>query len=1066
VSRRGAGQFELPFSFGGPPERRSLIIEAGAGTGKTTSIVAELLSILIDEPDLKAERIVLVTFTEKAAGEIAARIREAVADLHETVDTPSPQWPARSATPIFRVEPAQRERARAAILSHYAQIDRFYSQTIHSFCQRILRMYPLQASLNPQFALVEGYERNRIYHQIYAEWLQRETVGEREPEWISDWDAALAHLHRLDAIRGLIFTFLPKRDLLAEERYTLGELSEAEPVLQKIIAGLRAVTSDQLAAVDDPAVRVVLEHLRDNAPPQEGLLQQWIDYLLPISDALAAVNLNKVPKELKLEMGFIRGKKKEENLFARLTDHAAAAVMRRLALRFFEHLDREKKHRGIVDFDDLLLRTASLLRDNGVLEQVRSHFDYIFVDEFQDTDRVQAEIVDRLSRDVIGRLVPGRTVLVGDPKQSIYSFRRADPETYESTVRRFIADGAAERPLTGQYRSDAPLVDALNAMFAQLFSAPSTRNVARPDYEELTAKKEALIRELDARITFLRSDEPDDVGPDERQAIAVAEWIRSRVNEGSDYRRFALLLRKLSNVELYLEVFDRYGIPYLLPPTRAFLEKRAPVDLLSVLRAIAFPFDAGAMISAVRSPYLAVTDTQIARHVLSPSATDGTFAEAERKVRIWAADAPHMSVSGLIDRVVAESGIELLYRTVEGGDRDLLFLDGMREIAAEFDLRAGGPVARFVEEIERRRDESEEGEPSWIDESQDAIVVMSVHAAKGLEFETVILADLSSGMAIDSLRVNTVDDPPSLIFTGRLDNLAGEFRESGGVKLSEIARDRAKAEVDRLFYVAVTRAKSDVVFVTDGKDRNSAFWACLQRIFAIEPRTAPAQFPPGAGRIVRSLPVGLRGLDVAFERVVPREEESVERPRLRIVPESLPDTEPPLSEPLERLGAGEIATLRAAGANRLPGIALHRLLELWDGSPSTLPAHVEAVAAEQRLPAAAKGRMLERAKAAARSEFFQMIRAAETVGRELPIHYLDDAGNAVEGRIDRLIFDGSRYLVVDYKSGKPISARLEKDREQVARYCEAVARMTGKECEGALWYIDLDEDRVIRGISG
>src|SRR5204863_622266 len=163
------------------------------------------------------------------------------------------------------------------------------------------------------------------------------------------------------------------------------------------------------------------------------------------------------------------GDKKGDSVVDRLTSHRAAVALLSMTRRFIAFLDAEKWRRGVVDFDDLLLRTAALLDDQPVLDRVRRQFDYIFVDEFQDTDRVQARIIERLARDRGGALVSGKIVVVGDPKQSIYGFRRADPETYAAFTRELIGAGAEHRLILDQYRSQPALLDAVNGLFARIF---------------------------------------------------------------------------------------------------------------------------------------------------------------------------------------------------------------------------------------------------------------------------------------------------------------------------------------------------------------------------------------------------------------------------------------------------------------------------------------------------------------------------------------------------------------------------------------------------------------------
>ncbi|HUF16864.1 MAG TPA: UvrD-helicase domain-containing protein [Thermoanaerobaculia bacterium] len=1072
MTERRPVQIELPFArpLEVPPrapargQRKALVIEAGAGTGKTTSIVRELLGILTSHPELAAERVVLVTFTEKAAGELSSRVRGAIAELHANLHLAEPSWPTEN--PIFMIAGGEREARRPAVERHFAQVERFAAQTIHSFCQRILRAFPIEAGLDPQFAIVEGFERERVYDQIYDRWLQSETGDSVGDAHLPEWETVFGHYRRLDNIRGAVFALLSKRDLIDDPRYSLGEMDEAEPLLHSVLAGIRSAEASAVTQVTDAPTRQFLDYVRTHAAPSDATVEIWLGYFAPIADALADANLGRA-KSFKAYMKFLRGDDRGDTIFERLKRHRVAVTVRSLATRFNAFLEEEKQRLGIVDFDDLLFRTARLLENPGLLEEVRKAFDYIFVDEFQDTDRVQAGIVDKLARDSRGALVPGRVTIVGDPKQSIYAFRRADPETYERTVQSFLSDGAERSVLPDQYRSDAPLVDDLNVMFAELFSIPSTPSVARPSYEPLNAKRPGLIRELDARVTFLRSEEPGDGSVDERESVAVAEWIRARHAEGSPLCRFALLFRKLTNVDFYLETFDRYGIPYILPPTRAFLERPAAVDLIAVLRAIAFPFDTGAMIAAARTPWFALDDGEIVERLLpgGPADAGSPYERFRRGIEDYAGLARDVDVATLIDRLIADSGIELYYSALRNGRRSLLHLDALRDIAASFDLRAGEPIGEFVAEMTRRREESNDAEPAFL-ESEDAVSVMTVHAAKGLEFDTVILPDLGSPLRTDTTRVLAIDDPPSLLFSGRIANLAGEFRKVEDTPLGDIGDARAQAEVDRLFYVAVTRAKSDVVFVVDSRDSSQGFWKSFCRITGLDARAIAGRFPAAGERIVKDVAFGFVPVRCAFETMAPTMEDVlVRQPFVNEGIQSLLGVEvleqDAISEQSEAMTAAEIAQRRAGVKNRAAGILLHRFLEVWDGNESQLEPLLDRLAIEQQADASVVARVGKRLATISASALAARLRSCTASANEVPIAYVDEHGSVVEGRIDLLLREGSQYVVLDYKSGKATPERSAKDREQVARYCSAVSRMSGNPCRGLLWYIDFESEAVV-----
>jgi ATP-dependent helicase/nuclease subunit A len=1100
-----------------PAPRRNLVIEAGAGTGKTTAIVAEVLKLMLEREELAPERIVLMTFTEKAAGEIADRIREALellavvgcqlsvesgstkTDGQPTTDNRQQlSWPAGSPSPLVTVEDS--DAARRRIAHHLANIDSLRSQTIHSFCQSILRSFPIEAELDPQFKIIEGFERSLLYGQLYDAWVDAETRIDPPAEVVREWELLFAHVGYLFQIRDLILTLLERRDLLDEFEYDFGDFDvDVRPKLEEAIVWIRRDT----ATCKDSASARVAEYIRAT-PFAGGTLDAWIDYFAPIAASLRLIDL-RYCGALKEPMVVLRSGDKGESIHDRLVSHRAALALLAMTRRFLAYLDAEKRKLGVVDFDDLLLRTLAVLSDDTVLARARAQFDFIFVDEFQDTDRTQARIIEKLARDAGNAFVPGRTIVVGDPKQSIYGFRRADPETYYRMTEDLARGGAERRILGEQFRSDPPLLDAINAMFARLFPEQPLHdpNVFRPAYHELAARARTR-REMDARVTIINAQHDEKSDRWFAEAEAIATWIQARrdADDPLDLQRFAILFRRLTKIDDYLDTLDRYRIPYVLPPTRLFLDRRAPVDLLAVLRAIAYPFDLGAQISAARTPYFGLTDVEIAagttphppsapspltrgeggelnrpsplrRGEKVPKADEGsdpnTWAAFTASIARFAEASRHLTVAQLMDLVITTCEIERVYDAAADGLRHRRHLEHVRAIAFEYDIRQGGSVRQFVDEIARRRAEPEEMEPSLADESQNAVRILSVHAAKGLEFDTVILPDLSfPTTSSEATQLFTVEEPRSIVLSGRAESISANFRFAGEDKLKKVATRREEAEMRRLFYVAVTRAKTDVVFVCNlhKETNNSGFLKSLNEALGTD-KAALAALTPDEGRIVRDTLIG----PVAFEKVEVHAAAERARPRLHdarleaelaaadIVPIDIASP----ADVVKSLGVAEVASRRAGSRNRAAGILLHRVLELWDGRSDTEPP-LRQLAIAAAADADAVTRVRKRLGTIARSPMLQRIAKSETIGRELTVHFVEH-GTLVERRIDRLVrepFDGAtRDLVIDYKSGTPDPDRVVRDREQVERYCSAIAAITGKPCAGALWYIDLDSDTVV-----
>ena len=203
----------------------------GRGNGKTTAIVAEVLHLLLGDVDVAPERIVLVTFTEKAAGEIADRIEDALHDIQSQLDGDVVRWPRKSDHPLFEVSPANRDACRGAAERQLARIDGLRSQTIHSFCQTLLRQYPIEAGVDPQFRIIEGFDRSLLYGQLYDEWIDDETRLHPNPNAAREWEALLEHYGYLFQARAAIFTLVDKRHILLDRKYDIGSIAEYEPAL-------------------------------------------------------------------------------------------------------------------------------------------------------------------------------------------------------------------------------------------------------------------------------------------------------------------------------------------------------------------------------------------------------------------------------------------------------------------------------------------------------------------------------------------------------------------------------------------------------------------------------------------------------------------------------------------------------------------------------------------------------------------------------------------------------------------------------------------------------------------
>ncbi|MGK2858870.1 MAG: UvrD-helicase domain-containing protein [Thermoanaerobaculia bacterium] len=1064
------------------PGRENRVIEAGAGTGKTTAIVCHVLDLLLRDPDADPERIVLTTFTEKAAAEISDRIREALTDIDATIDV-DPRWPSNRESPAYRVRPEDVATARVACARHLQQIDRLRSQTIHSFCQSLLRLYPIEAGLPAQFRILEGHEKLRMQDEIWSDWLEEEISEHADPSWLEQWKILYRQYARLDAIRDVIFPLAARADLLRDESLTLGDADGVIRELRERIATVRELRPGVVPNVPQASLDVA-EWLRANEAPISDWIDEWIAWAPPLERILGTIAFNKGARAYpgREELQLLRGKDKKPSPFALLRSHRVALALREVALRFAEFLERAKEALGAVDFDDLLTLAAELLDDPRVLAEIRARYDHIFVDEFQDTDRVQAKIVELLARDDDGKLIPGRITVVGDPKQSIYAFRSADPETYRSTVDGLKADGARSELLTDQYRSAPRLVGAINAMFGALLEEREhDPNVVHPSYHPLDAKKKEGDGE-DAPVVslLLAHNSGGDAIADE--AAAVAEWIEGELEDGAgSLSSFAILLRKNRPIKTFADALAARGIACVTPSSGSLLEQPAIVDLLATLRSVAHPFDAAAGISVARSSFFALTDDEIvAHHTACDRGCNCVWSSFEVRLAAWAELARRAPVLDIVEAVLGDSGVESVTDLLHDARARRSQFERLREIAASYDRNAAGSLAQFVDDLCVRREEEAEQEPNLADHDADAVRIMTVHGAKGLEFDTVILPDLASQGSGGSRPAFATAVPERLVMTGGARSVSCDEVRPGhdGKTLGTVQSDRQEGEGDRLFYVAVTRAALRVVFVThpsDNSQKEQAFLKRLRKCLGIAKADFLGHWLEEPGEVVETLSIEGRPIDVAFDRrPVPVEADAPSRiasNEARAIVDRNPDPRAATEALRDALIAGvntpvaltpDVVDQRLAAARyRERGTMIHRVLERWDGEASSLSVLVESLRIEAALDVAEASIVRDRLTALRESKSWRRIDGMETLGREVVIHATKGEGATEELRIDRLLRDASSLVVLDYKSGQPDHERRDKDRAQVRRYCELVSAIAGEPCRGLLWYVGADANEIV-----
>ncbi len=813
---------------------RDVFLRAGAGTGKTTVLVERFCAAALD-PEVGASRILAFTFTERAADQLRRRIREELS--------------AR----VRGGEGEQLEALEAALEG----IERAWISTIHGFCRRVLASHPAAAGIDPRFRVVDEAEAERLAARAFDSALEA-LVATGEPEAL---ELAAANRRRtlLEMTRGAYDELRSHGD----PRPELPEL--APPDTGAAIAKLVEAAGEAHAECEEASGQAVSSRERiaaamaldPAAPPEEELLEQ-----------LRALEIRSGAKAFKGEAceRYTAALKRAQAAVAAHVLGPAYEQLRELVVRFGARYEELKSERAALDFEDLQLKTVELLSSSEPLrDRYREQFAHLMVDEFQDTNGLQLRLIEQL------RGPDTRLFLVGDEFQSIYGFRHADVDVYREQQRRFAegdeANGVA-LPLTGNFRAAPGLVAATNAIGGGLLAGfePLTAFVDEPE----GASPVELLLTVDDRKGWEAEETelprlPDDPSSGSKVAEArrLAGRLRELVDDGEDPAGIVVLLRAFTHVAAVETALADAGLDPYVVGGRGFWSQQQIDDLRCLLAVIANPLDDEALFGALASPACAVLpDTLwLLRRAATVHGDDGRElfnhvwplvrelvenGEVERGDAEAAALIPAEELerigrfAGILGELRAhstEGGLEsLVERTATSFGYDLATLrrrDGtarwanvrkLMRLAREFEASEGPDLAAFLEYLETRANSRDrEAEAATRAEGHAGVRVMTVHGAKGLEFDVVAVADLGRNLQLgwSPLRVD-----PAAGFVAAVD--AEEGPEGGelarvGVQLgrlgrpaerlhdyqelTELAAERDAEEEARLAYVAATRAK-------------------------------------------------------------------------------------------------------------------------------------------------------------------------------------------------------------------------------------------------------------------
>jgi ATP-dependent helicase/nuclease subunit A len=905
----------------------NLLVIAGAGTGKTTSLL-HIYRVLLRRH--RPEQIVAITFTEKAAGELRDGIRG-----------------------LLMSEPLLGSQEDALIALSDAPIG-----TIHSFCARVAREFPDLAGLPTDFVILEAATSAFFEDRALT-------------RFVND-------LLSMDPLPDEFLALLESRDYRpASVRDLVGR---AFRLLRR-----KHISTDEIGAIYPDAL------------PGEGSLE---------GDSA--------------EQGFAAGPGRTA---LSLTD------------RFRATYGNWRFVRGYADYEDLLEGAARVLNDRAAAKRLAQAFPAILVDEYQDTDRLQDSIVQTL------KSAGSQVILVGDPLQSIYAFRGANVEIFEALVRNPPARGYRVCHLSRNFRSGQPILDFVNLSVRRAEAPeyyaraplkkrgkppgagfPPQRLSESPDYKDLTAGDPSVAGEV---VIFPRV-KPPDLRRDLAREMEAADlprqsrWISAQF--GIPPGKIAVLFRKFTQVGAYTRALEDAGIPYLAHSGGGLFGTQEVLDIISVLRWIADPADRISEAAVLRSPFCGLDDASLIPW-FAPNRTPDTFRQpadgwnralsVAQRVSQWRVRALAVAPARFVQEVVSDTHYFARLLRLPGGVRRAATLTAFVDRLAQFESQMGWTFREMVEFVTQisREDVSESAPPLDLEDLR-TVKLLTVHAAKGLEFDAVILADTLGATAGGRAPYRARAGDSGVLF---LEKPTSEEPETARM-WNHITVSEAR-ENFRLLYVAMTRAKRVLA---------------INWYFSHDRRNLDPDKPDDFSRTL-SLLHGERHQEEGEgdHRLTLRPETR----RLVCVTESIPDVEVASPESAvswegvdltarviagdgeDRPSASAVTELTSADpavtdADRRLGKALHEALERWQPA-ADVPASWNETAEEHGLPEEAARRGRTAVALFARSDVASWLRDFPSDKEVALFGRIEDRW--VSGRADLVIYAPGEIRVVDYK---------------------------------------------------
>ncbi|PRX23235.1 DNA helicase/exodeoxyribonuclease V subunit A [Orenia metallireducens] len=1144
---------------------KNLAINAGAGSGKTRVLTERYLEILlrpVEEGGLMYQpealnKIMAITFTRKAAGEMKDRIRKRfekyLSENRGDLSSKESEW-------VFYI---------------LDNLNQGRISTIHSFCSETLRKYFFKAKLRSDFKVLEGVEERALEDEAIINVVDKIRNSSDKELYQKLW--YLTFIYGKARLINIFKSMLGIRDRL-DGVLSSRDIANVNGDLAELVYSINMRVIKNYLQKEE--VQEIVKALGDYYPKEESegvmVVNQIIDLYPKIAKKLSKYSKNQKTETklelLELHFGLIRccydfDKGKELSIYRKMkagdweggneskkavnnlhkefkstilalmpknnktpiivdedNDTLVDPEILESLLEIYQLIKEEyqglKDSKGYLDYLDLEEKTVQLFEENyDLVEELRNELSFIMVDEFQDTNPLQWKIISPLvTRDGdYKKLDENKLFVVGDPKQSIYGFRRADIRIFNQVLDQISPDRTEDRiiKLKDNFRSNQGIIDFVNTVFKEIMIEENDYDVAYEGLEYgrgVTFSKE--IREnLESHLEILVTSKPDsddDYSSAEIEGENIAKKIKWLVtNSGKKiakekeqvpvtYGDIAILMRSRSRLKEYEAALEEYDIPYQTVGGLGFYQQQEIYDIYVALKSLVFPQDDLNSFGLMRSPLFALSDDQLFSLTVDSKGygfTDDSLLERVFKVKPevkekfnkWSELKNKVSIDRLINIILIDCGAYGSYLAGAKGEQRLANIEKLLNEAADFSYRSEGDLYKFLKELELLiNSEEKEGTGEVEDRSERGKVkLMTVHASKGKEFPVVFLANISSKPRINASPIicDEVENKDYLGLRYYNDQLHKEKNFAYGILRKEI-EDKELMEEKRIFYVGVTRSEemlflSGVVDQDKPKFYNSFRWLIedglkydLAEFLAGEENSDRIEIKVKDRELFIEISKGKKELDLGEDA---KEEDFKEEISLDLSEDFNYGKEVVTPSQLLK-NKGEVEgnqTLNLSLLNNnyggLKGSIVHKAIELMAKGLEVDLDYLFNLYPQHQEYTNLRGEVVKTISRLEECDEFKRIIQAK-YREEVPF-YLETEDKKIRGTIDLIFKDeDGRLAVVDWKTNKinkpeDITYLLENYREQVKIYQQVVKEIGGQEeVKGYLYLVDGEKGERLKEI--